>query len=103
MTDTPKPKMTGKDIAFIVAGAVTAAIITLGILGIGGAIGGGIIGLGAALGSIIATIITHHIVSKTNTYDTSGLDAGMLCPLAPAQEMRDISTAFMPMPTPETV
>ena len=52
MTDTPKPKMTGKDIAFIAAGAIVAAIITFGILGIGGAIGGGIIGLGAALGSI---------------------------------------------------
>ena len=52
MTDTPKPKMNAKDIAFITAGAVIAAVITFGILGIGGAIGGGIIGLGAALGSI---------------------------------------------------
>ncbi|WP_299322805.1 hypothetical protein [Parasphingopyxis sp.] len=49
---TDKPKMTGKDIAFIIAGAVVAATITFGLLGIGGAIGGGIIGLGAALGSI---------------------------------------------------
>lgn len=52
MAESTKPKMTGKDIAFIVAGAVIAAALTIGVLGIGGAVGGALIGLGAALGSL---------------------------------------------------
>jgi hypothetical protein len=48
-----RPKPTGKQLAFIIIGAVAGAIISYGVLGIvGGAIGGGIIGLGAALGGM---------------------------------------------------
>jgi hypothetical protein len=50
MADKPKPS--GKELAFIIVGAVAGAVISLGVLGVGGAIGGGIIGLGAALGGM---------------------------------------------------
>ena len=46
------PKPTGTQLAYIVAGAVIGAVISFGILGIGGAVGGAIIGVGAALGAI---------------------------------------------------
>jgi hypothetical protein len=46
------PKPTGTQLAYIVAGAVAGAIVSFGILGIGGAVGGAIIGVGAALGAI---------------------------------------------------
>lgn len=50
MADKPKP--TGSQLAMIIGGAVAGAVISYGILGVGGAIGGGIIGLGAALGGM---------------------------------------------------
>ena len=46
------PKPTGSQIAMIAAGAGAGAILSFGLLGIGGAIGGAIIGVGAALGAI---------------------------------------------------
>ena len=46
------PRPTGTQLAYIVAGAVTGAVVSFGILGIGGAIGGAIVGVGAALGAI---------------------------------------------------
>ncbi len=50
MADKPKP--TGSQLGMIIAGAVAGAVVSFGILGVGGAIGGGIIGLGAALGGM---------------------------------------------------
>jgi|GEM_PF-6971184 len=47
-----RPKPTGKQLAFIIVGAVAGAVISHLVLGVGGAIGGGIIGLGAALGGM---------------------------------------------------
>lgn len=47
-----RPKPTGKQLAFIIVGAVAGAVISNLVLGVGGAIGGGIIGLGAALGGM---------------------------------------------------
>lgn len=47
-----KPRPTGTQLAYIVAGAAAGAVVSLGILGVGGALGGAIIGIGAALGAI---------------------------------------------------
>ncbi|NNC71331.1 MAG: hypothetical protein HKN78_00455 [Sphingomonadaceae bacterium] len=47
-----RPKPTAAQIGMIVAGAVIGAVIAMGVLGVGGALGGGIIGLGAALGGM---------------------------------------------------
>ncbi|HEY0116906.1 MAG TPA: hypothetical protein VGB54_14420 [Allosphingosinicella sp.] len=46
------PRPTPVQLGYIVAGAVGGAVLSLGVLGIGGAIGGAIIGVGAALGGI---------------------------------------------------
>ena len=46
------PRPTGTQIAYIAAGATAGAVLSLGVLGLGGAIGGAIIGVGAALGAI---------------------------------------------------
>jgi hypothetical protein len=46
------PRPTASQLAMIVGGAVAGAILSFGVLGIGGAIGGAIIGVGAALGAI---------------------------------------------------
>lgn len=50
MAKTPMP--TGTQLAYIVAGAAGGAVLSMGILGIGGAVGGAIIGIGAAIGAI---------------------------------------------------
>ena len=47
---TPKP--TAAQIGMIAGGAIVGAIVSFGILGIGGAVGGAIIGVGAAIGGI---------------------------------------------------
>ncbi|RED16539.1 hypothetical protein [Parasphingopyxis lamellibrachiae] len=47
-----RPKPTGKQLAFIIIGAVAGAVVAHLVLGVGGAVGGGIIGLGAALGGM---------------------------------------------------
>lgn len=58
MTDTTKPKPTGKELAMIVIGAVIGAGIGFGLVApqiegvLGMAIAGGIAGLGAALGGM---------------------------------------------------
>lgn len=46
------PKPTGSQLAMIAGGAAVGAILSFGILGIGGAVGGAIVGLGAAVGAI---------------------------------------------------
>ena len=46
------PKPTGSQIAMIAGGAIAGAILSFGVLGIGGMIGGAIVGVGAALGAI---------------------------------------------------
>ena len=46
------PRPTASQLAMIAGGAGAGAIVSLGILGIGGAIGGAMIGVGAALGAI---------------------------------------------------
>ena len=46
------PKPTATQIGYIAGGAIAGAILSFGILGLGGAIGGAIIGLGAAAGGI---------------------------------------------------
>lgn len=47
---TPRP--TAAQVGYITAGAVAGAVLSVGVLGLGGAIGGAIIGLGAAVGAI---------------------------------------------------
>ena len=46
------PRPTASQLAMITGGAVAGAILSFGVLGIGGAIGGAMIGVGAALGAI---------------------------------------------------
>lgn len=46
------PKPTATQLAMIVGGAAAGAVLSFGILGIGGAIGGAIVGVGAAVGAI---------------------------------------------------
>ena len=46
------PRPTGSQLAMIAGGAVAGAILSFGVLGIGGAVGGAIVGVGAALGAI---------------------------------------------------
>ena len=46
------PRPTPAQIGMITAGAVAGAVLSFGILGIGGAIGGAIVGVGAAIGAI---------------------------------------------------
>ena len=51
MANTPKPKPTAMQIGLMLLGGAIAAVLTMGVLGIGGAIGGGLIGLGVAIGA----------------------------------------------------
>ena len=46
------PRPTPAQIGMIAAGAVAGAVLSFGILGIGGAVGGAIVGLGAGVGAI---------------------------------------------------
>lgn len=46
------PKPTPLQLGYIVAGAVGGAVLSFGILGIGGMIGGAIIGAGGGIGAI---------------------------------------------------
>ena len=46
------PRPTPLQLGYIVAGAVGGAILSFGVLGIGGMIGGAIIGAGAGVGAI---------------------------------------------------
>lgn len=46
------PRPTPTQIGMIAAGAVAGALLSFGILGLGGAVGGAIIGVGAAVGAI---------------------------------------------------
>ena len=46
------PKPTATQLAMIVGGAAAGAVLSFGILGIGGAIGGAIVGVCAAVGAI---------------------------------------------------
>jgi len=46
------PKPTGTQLAYIAGGTGLGAIVSFGLLGLGGALGGAIIGAGAAVGAI---------------------------------------------------
>ena len=46
------PRPTAAQVGFIAAGAIAGAILSFGILGIGGMVGGAIIGAGAGVGAI---------------------------------------------------
>lgn len=46
------PRPTAAQLGMIVAGAGAGAVLSIGVLGLGGAVGGAIIGVGAALGAI---------------------------------------------------
>lgn len=47
-----KPRPTAMQLGLIIAGAVAGAVVSIGLLGMGGAVGGAIIGVGAAIGGI---------------------------------------------------